>query len=284
MVDPTPGGQDRKDATVSAIGCYFDLRMVEQASSSRNCSELKSAGVEICFAGVETSSVRVETYLSGVEIWSVGYPSGCAGEVVDNEVDSGAAVSSLPVCVDADSFPLHETKLSMCGGHHMAARGRKLHGLGARVLGLEAQDVRGNVATLFVRFGVMDTGKALLSTHDIIRKASDTRITLVRKRCAWHLRVKLKPHRVLPCTDDEEFMEVLALDRRAGVRPVQEGGCSDSGLADDVEESAPVKKLVAPSPPAAADRGEHIASVHAVFRNWCRECCIARGRMHQHFP
>ena len=96
---------------------------------------------------------------------------------------------------------------------------------------------------------------------------------------------KLKPHRVLPCTDDEGFMEVLALDRRAGVRPVQEGGCSDSGLAvpDDVEESAPVKKLVTPSPPTAADRGEHIASVHAVFRIWCRECCIAHGRMHQHF-
>ena len=107
----------------------------------------------------------------------------------------------------------------------------------------------------------------------------------MRKRCAWHLGVKLNPHLVLPCTDDEEFMDVLALDRRAGVRPVQEGGCSDSGLAvpDDVEESTPVKKLVAPSPPTAADRREHIASVPAVFRIWCRESCIARGRMHQHF-
>ena len=151
MAELTPGGQDRKDATVSAIGCHFDLRMVEQASASRKCSELRS---------------------TGVEIWSVGYPSGRAGEVVDIEVDSGAAVSSLPVCVDADSFPLHETKLGMCGGHHMAARGRKLHGLGARVLGLEAQDVRGNVATLLARFGVMDTGKALLSTHDL-------------RRCGW---------------------------------------------------------------------------------------------------
>ena len=54
----------------------------------------------------------------------------------------------------------------------MAARGRKLHRLGARLLGLEAQDVRGNVATLLVRFGVMDTGKALLLTHDL-------------RRCGW---------------------------------------------------------------------------------------------------
>ena len=54
-------------------------------------------------------------------------------------------------------------------------------------------------------------------------------------------------------------------------------------VPDDVEESTPVKKLVVPSPPTAADRGEHIASVHAVFRIWCGECCIASGRMHQHF-
>ena len=71
--------------------------------------------METCFAGVETRSVRVVTCLSGVEIWSVGYPSGRAGEVVEIEVDSGAALSSLLVGVGADSFPLHETKLSMCG-------------------------------------------------------------------------------------------------------------------------------------------------------------------------
>ena len=34
--------------------------------------------------------------------------------------------------------------------------------------------------------------------------------------------------------------------------------------------------------PTAADREEHTASGHAVFRNWCRECCIGRGRMQQH--
>ena len=58
---------------------------------------------------------------------------------------------------------------------------------------------------LLVRFRVMDVGKALLSTQDLsrcgqetvfpadsgdaylVRKASDTRITLVEKRCAWLL-------------------------------------------------------------------------------------------------
>ena len=40
-----------------------------------------------------------------------------------------------------------------------------------------------------------------------------------------------------------------------------------------------MKKLVAPSAPTAADREEHTASGHAVFS---RECCVGRGRMHQH--
>ena len=31
----------------------------------------------------------------------------------------------------------------------------------------------------------------------LIRKASNTRITLVRRRCAWYLTAKLKPHREL---------------------------------------------------------------------------------------
>ena len=53
-------------------------------------------------------------------------------------------------------------------------------------------------------------------------------------------------------------------------------------VPEDVEENEPVKKLVAPTTPAATDREEHMASGHAVFRTWCRECCIGRGRMHQH--
>ena len=94
----------------------------------------------------------------------------------------------------------------MCGGHHVAAGGGKLHELGARILGLEAAYVRGDVVNLLVRFRVMSIGKALLSTQDLsrcgwetvfpadcgnaylVRKASDTRITFVKKRCAWYLR------------------------------------------------------------------------------------------------
>ena len=62
--------------------------------------------------------------------------------------------------------------------------------------------------------------------------------------------MKLKPRSELPYAEGEKFLEVMPLDRRAGVRPVQERGSSDSSgpaaMSDDVEESAPVKKLVAP--------------------------------------
>ena len=50
-----------------------------------------------------------------------------------------------------------------------------------------------------------------------MRKASNTRITLVKKRCAWYLRVKLKPHIELPYADGEEFLEVMSMDQGAGV-------------------------------------------------------------------
>ena len=73
-------------------------------------------------------------------------------------------MSCLPASIGADTYPLHETRLSMRGGHHVAAGGGKLHELGARILGLEAGDVRGDVVNLLVRFRVMDIGKALLST------------------------------------------------------------------------------------------------------------------------
>ena len=75
-------------------------------------------------------------------------PSVCAGEVVDIEVDSGAEVSCLSASIGVDTYSLHETRLSMCGGHHIAAGGGKLHELGARILGLEAGDVRGEVVNL----------------------------------------------------------------------------------------------------------------------------------------
>ena len=93
---------------------------------------------------------------------------------------------------------------------------------------LEAANVRGDVANLLVRFRLMNTGKALLSTQDLsrcgwetvftadcgnaylVRKASGTRITLVEKRSAWHLGVKLKPHNELPYTESQEFLEVMS--------------------------------------------------------------------------
>ena len=142
----------------------------------------------------------------------------------------------------------------MCGGHHVAAGGGKVLEFGGRLMDLEAGDVRGDVVNQFVRFRVMNIGKALLSTQDLsrcgnaylVRKASNTRITLVKKRCAWYLRVKLKPHNELPYSEGEEFLEVMSMDQRAGVWPVEGGGGSSSSgpaVPEDVEEGEPVKKL-----------------------------------------
>ena len=237
------------------------------------------------------------------KICSMGAPDVREGESVDIDIDSGAEVSCLPVNIGAETYPLHETRLSMCGGHHVAAGGGRLHELGARILGLEAANVRGDLLKLLVRFRVMNIGKALLSTQDLrrcgwetvfpagfgnaylVRKASDTRITLVKKRCAWYLRAKLKPHNELPCTESEEFLEVMSMDQRAGVWPVEEGGGSSSSgpaVPEDVEQSEPVRKIVALTAPTATDREEHTASRHAMFGTWRRECRIGRGRMHQH--
>ena len=100
---------------------------------------------------------------------------------------------------------MHETRHSVCGGHHVAAGGGKLRELGARILEFEAANVRGDVVNLLVRLRVMNNGKTLLSTQDtsrcgwetvfpaeayFIRKASDTRITIMKKRCTWYLRVR----------------------------------------------------------------------------------------------
>ena len=89
---------------------------------------------------------------AGAKICAAGVPSVCEGELVQIEVDSGADLSCLPASIGADAYPLHERRLSMCGGHHVAAGGVKLHELGARILGLEAGDVRGCVVNLLVRF------------------------------------------------------------------------------------------------------------------------------------
>ena len=104
---------------VGAIGSYFDF-----GSVSEGTPESRGAGEEIC---------------------SVGVPSVREDEFVDIEVDSGAEVSCLPANIGADTYPLHETRLNMCGGHHVGAGGGKLHEFGAIILGLEAGDVRGDV-------------------------------------------------------------------------------------------------------------------------------------------
>ena len=126
--------------------------------------ELKGAGEEIC------------------SVCSVEVPSVREGEFVDIEIDSGAEVSCLAANIGVD-YPLHETRLNMGGGHHVAAVGGKLHELGARILGLEAGDVRGDVVNLLLRFTVMDIGKALLSTQDLSRCGWETSSLLM---AVWH--------------------------------------------------------------------------------------------------
>ena len=107
---------------VGAIGSYFDLGSVSEWTL-----ELRGENEGIC---------------------SVGTASVCEGDVVDIEIDSGAEVSCLPSNIGADTYPLHETRLSKCGGHHVAAGGGKLHELGARILGLETDDVRESAGTI----------------------------------------------------------------------------------------------------------------------------------------
>ena len=157
------------------------------------------------------------------------------GDVFDIEVDTGAEVSCLPLSIGADTYPLHETRLSMSEGYHVAAGGGKLHELGARILGMEATGGEDEMVNLLVRFRVMDIGEPLLSTQDLsrcgwqtvfpvdgeraylFRPAAGTSITLVRKRMAWYLYVKLKPHSASPLKPREEFMEVLALGNVVGI-------------------------------------------------------------------
>ena len=110
------GSQDT--IMVGSIGSYFDVGSVSEVTI-----EPRSAGEKIC---------------------SMDAPNVREGESVDIEIDSGAEVSCLPVNIGADTYPLHETRLSMCGGHHVAAGGGKLYALGARILGLEAANVQGD--------------------------------------------------------------------------------------------------------------------------------------------
>ena len=100
------GGQDT--IMVGSVGSYFDVGSV--------------------------SEVTIEPRGAGEKICSTDAPNVREGESVDIEIDSGAEVSCLLVNV----YPPHETRLSMCGGHRVAAGGGKLYEFGARILGLEA--------------------------------------------------------------------------------------------------------------------------------------------------
>ena len=218
-----------------------------QADSSRDTIMVGS--VRSYFDVGSVSEVTLEPRGADEKICSMDAPNVREGESVDIELDLGAEVSCFPASIGADTHPLHETRLSMCS---------KLHVLGARILGWKAANVRSDVVNLLVRFRVMNIGKAVLSTQDLsrcgcetvfpadcgnaylVRKASDTRITLVMKRCAWYLRDKLKPHNELPYTASQEFLEVVSMDQRAGVWLVEEGegsGSSGQAVPEDVEES-----------------------------------------------
>ena len=126
------GSQDT--IMVGSVGRYFDVGSVSEV-----ILDVRGADEKIC---------------------SMDAPKVREGESVDMETDSGSEVSCLPVNIGADTYPLHETRLSMCGGHYVAAGGRKLHEFGARILGLEAANVRGDVVNLLVRLRVMNIGKA----------------------------------------------------------------------------------------------------------------------------
>ena len=97
------GSQDT--IMVGSIGSYFDV-----GSMSEWTLEPRGADEKIC---------------------SMGAPNVREGESVDIEIDSGAEVSCFHVNIDADMYPLHETRLSMGGGHRVAGAVGKLQELGA---------------------------------------------------------------------------------------------------------------------------------------------------------
>ena len=103
-----------------------------------------------------------------MKICSMGAPNVREGESVDIEIDSGAAVSCLLVNIGADTYTLHETRLSMCRGHHVAAGGGKLHELGVRILGLEAANVRGDVLSLLDAIQSHEHWQSTLCRHKIL--------------------------------------------------------------------------------------------------------------------
>ena len=130
-----------KSTTASQAGSSQDTIMVESVGSYSDVGSV--------------SEVTLEPRGADEKICSMG-----EGESVHIEIDSGAEVSCLPANIGADTYSVHETWISMCGRHHLAAGGGKLHELGARILGLEAANVRGDVVNLLVRSRVMNIKKS----------------------------------------------------------------------------------------------------------------------------
>ena len=75
--------------------------------------------IRICFDLGSVSEWSLEPRGENEGICSIGTASACEGDVVDIEINSGAEVSCLPSNIGADTYPLHETKLSMYGCHHV---------------------------------------------------------------------------------------------------------------------------------------------------------------------
>ena len=231
------------------------------------------------------------------------------GDYFEIEIDSGAEVSAIPMQCAVESYGIEHDAFSRGGGYYLAAGGGKLYDSGSKTLNLEGRcggerpKSDGDLAVrLVARFKVLDVGKALLSTHDlsecgwktvfpdtdhdaayIVHKASGTRLDLLKKRRAWYLGVRLLP----PDADVKPGHLHLTPPRgAAGSLQQVDGETAEAkgSTADEHqgEEAAPSRKMVQPRTPTRAEREEHLASGHAVFRSWCRECCVGRGRMGHH--
>ena len=185
----------------------------ESGHMSSQCPKKKVHAVEESTTASQAGSLDTIMVRSVGSYFDVGSVKGNPSTSRSLQVQ----VSCLHVNIGADTNPLHETRLSMCGGHHIAAGG---HELGARILGLEAANVRGDVVNLLVRFRVMNIGKAPLSTQDLSRCGWETVFPADCEKCApgqesfgqshhareetsWYLRTKFKPHNELPYTESE---------------------------------------------------------------------------------
>ena len=147
------GGKKGKGGGKGAIAAKTCWNCGENGHLSSQCPKKKVHSVEESTTASQVGrqdTIMVGSVRSYFDIGSVSEgtlePRNISlreGDSVDIEIDSGAEVSCLLVNIDASTYPLHETRLSMAGGHHVAVGGGKLRELGARILGLEAANVRG---------------------------------------------------------------------------------------------------------------------------------------------